>query len=801
MYLMKKLTFVLAATMAALTASAQYPLVEITNIQFKDDAALGAGDDLSAYDGDTVRIQGIVTLNPCDYALSSSGSRMGTFLQDPDADQFAGVHVLIDWPAVGWTDLESLNDATLFVDNFQVGNIVECTGIVNTFEGNTQFWLLPVESEIVGFSSMPLADTRAISEFMVSDGAGGQVINTIDGEKYEGKYVEFINVYVTDVVPSGLRWFWYLQDDAGNKIQIRDVSGHFRNDTYDDECNLWAGGAAGESNTPDAYTPPAIGTKLAYVRGVILEFTAETQYGIAPLLLSDIGPSLASPPIISEITRTPVVATSSETVTISANIIDIDGTVASANMYYSYGLGSIDWNLQTMTNIGGSTWEAEIPGPGIDSFYVNFYLEAIDDEGNAIQNPVPSSPISYIVYDGGINSIVQIQNTPFASGTSIWANDSIASMNIEAIVTSTSRTYDLGLVAVQEGSGPYEGIFIKSSPGDGTDILFRGDKILITSGKVIEEFGVTKLSNITYTLVSQINSLPAFVTGVNPLDVDAKLYAATEPYEGMLVKFDNAFVTSTNADAAAGGAFGEWRVNLTNTPELGMRCDDYSYELPFEFATGELTLGESLTYIQGAMYYSFGNWKLIPRDRNDIEGFVTTYPNSIIAFNLASPPATGIINDAAGTIELFVAMGTDVTSLVPTIDYTSQYVDPTSGAAQNFTSPVTYTAYEQVTYAPKTYVVTVTSVVGITSNNLSEIQVYPNPTTDDLAVEIAVPSDMQVSIQFKDLEGRNLMIINELCSVGKNIFAFDLKAIPNGLYLLQISTTDETSIRKIVVSK
>jgi hypothetical protein len=797
---MKKYTILFVVLMTAITASAQYPLVEISDIQFKDDAALATGDDLSNYDGDTVRIQGVVTFNPCDYALSSSGSRMGTFLQDPDATSFAGVHVLIDWPAIGWTDLESLNDATLFVDNFQVGNIVECTGIVNTFEGNTQFWLLPVESEIIGFSSMPLPDTREIEEFMVSDGAGGQVINTIDGEKYEGKYVEFTNVFVTDVVPSGLRWFWYLQDDAGNKIQIRDMSGHFRNDTYDDECNVWAGGAADETNTPLLYTPPAIGTNLAYVRGVILEFSAETQYAIAPLTLADIGPSLASPPVISDITRTPVAATPSEEVTVSASITDIDGTVASADLYYSYGYGSTDWNLQPMSN-AGDIWSGAIPGPGIDSFYVNFYITAFDDDGNSISNPTPASPLTYIVYADGINSIVQIQNTPFPSGSSIWANDSIAEMDIEATVVSTTKTYDLGMVAVQEGSGMYEGIFIKSVPGDGTENLLRGDKIKITAAKVIEEFNVTKLTNITFTLVSQMNDLPEYVTGINPLDVDAKLYSATEPWEGMMVKFDNAFVTSNNADAGAGGAFGEWRVNTTNTPEVGMRCDDYSYELNFEFGVDSLTLGEELAYIQGLMYYSFGNWKLIPRDKNDIEGYATTYPNSIVAFNFTTPAASGTIDQAAGTINLTVPFGTDLTALIPSIDFTGQYVDPASGDAQNFSAPVTYTSYSPVTFEPKTYLVTVSTAVDIQGFDLSEIQVYPTPTTDDLTVEIGVPTDMQVSIGIKDLEGRNVLNVNELCHVGKNIFAFDLRAVPNGLYLLQISSKEKTTILKIEVSK
>lgn len=797
---MKKLVLATLAMASVSILRAQYPLVEIYDIQYRDDAALATEDDLSVYEGDTVRIQGVVTFNPCDYGLSSTGSRMGTWLQDTDGGPFSGVHVLIDYPAIGYPDLESLNDATLFVDNFQVGNIVECTGIVSTFEGNTQFWLLPVESEIIGFSTLPTPDPAVIEDLMVSDGAGGQVINTLEGEQFEGRYVEFTNVYVTDVVPSGLRWFWYLQDAAGNKIQIRDVSGHFRNDTYDDECNIWAGGAAGETNTPDIYTPPAIGTNLAYVRGVILEFTAETQYGISPLTLSDIGPSLASPPVITDITRTPVVATPDEAVTVSANIIDLDGTVASANVYYSYGYGSTDWNVNTMSAVGGDIWAGEIPGPGFDSTYINYYIEAFDNDGNTINTPAPTSPLTYIVYADGISSIVQIQNTPYSNGASVWANDSIPEMNIEAYVTATTQTYDLGLVAVQENDQPYSGIFIKSVPGDGTDALMRGDKIRITAGKVIEEFGVTKLTNITFDVLSTMNDLPAFSTGINPIDVDNKVYAATEPFEGMLVKFDNMFVTSQNADGVAGD-FGEWRVNATNTPEVGMRCDDYSYAINFEFAADTLTMGEELGFIQGLMYYSFSNWKLLPRDKNDIEGYSTTYPNSIVAFNFTSPVATGVIDQAAGTIFVTVPLGTDLSALVPTIDYTGQYVDPASGAPENFTAPVTYTCYSPVNYAPKAYVVTVQTAVSATLQEALKTGVYPVPATDDLTVEIDMPSACEVTMQIVDLEGRKCLEINELCVVGKNIFRFDLRGLSNGLYLLQLSSSTETSTRKIEVSR
>lgn len=804
---MMKSTFLCAFMALSFSAFSQYPLVSIHDIQYKSDAALGVDDDLSDYEGDTVTVQGLVIFDPCTYALSTSGTRMGTFLSDvSDGTAWSGLTVLIDSAAIVFDGtLEDLNNATLFVDNFQIGNIVECVGIVSTFDGLTQFLILPEETSVIGFGTPPTAYSTTIDQFMQSDGAGGQVIQTLTGEPYENVYVQFDNVFVTDVTynAASMRWTWFLQDLDGNKIQIRDISGYYRNDvSTDDECNIWSGGVAGEVATPDEFIAPALGTYLSYVRGVAVEFSVSTQYAIAPLVPDDIGPALAVPPVISNIKRNPVVATPDEAVTVSATITDLDGFVVSASVNYSYGIGNTGFTTVSMTNTGGDTWEGDIPGPGTDSTYVNYYITATDDFGNVINYPSPSAPYIYIVYEDGIHSIVQIQNTPFLSGNSVWANDSIPTMDIEAYVTSTTQTYDLGLVAVQEGSAAYQGIFIKSVPGDGTEQLNRGDKIKITAGKVIEEFNVTKLSNITYTLISQMNPLPAFVTGLDPVDVDAKVYNETEPYEGMLVKFDNAFVTSNNADAGAGGAFGEWRVNTSNTPEVGMRCDDYSYEIDFDFGPDTLTMGESLSYIQGLMYYSFSNWKLLPRDKNDIEGYTTTYPNSIVSFNFTSPLAAGSINEAAHTISVLVPAGTDVTALIPSIDYTGQLVNPASGIAQDFSLPVVYTSIAPVTYSTKDYTVTISFDEAISEQGfMSKIQVYPNPSSDVLTVEIDASTAGNISACLKDLTGRNIQEFNVLCNVGKNIFAFDLKGFANGVYLLQLSNSSESTIRKIEVSR
>lgn len=70
---------------------------------------------------------------------------------------------------------------------------------------------------------------------------------------------------------------------------------------------------------------------------------------------------------------------------------------------------------------------------------------------------------------------------------------------------------------------------------------------------------------------------------------------------------------------------------------------------------------------------------------------------------------TGSIDQDAKTITVYVPASVDITSLVPTITYsTNATVSPASGVAQDFTNPVTYTVTNNS--AESTYTVTVISI-------------------------------------------------------------------------------------------
>lgn len=111
---------------------------------------------------------------------------------------------------------------------------------------------------------------------------------------------------------------------------------------------------------------------------------------------------------------------------------------------------------------------------------------------------------------------------------------------------------------------------------------------------------------------------------------------------------------------------------------------------------------------------------------------------AITALSIPSQVGGSSINEGAGTIVVTMPYGTDVTALVPAITHTGAAINPPSGVAQNFTSPVVYT----VTAADgtsKTYTVTVT----MTLNPAKAITAFTiagqrDSTIDEAAGTIAV---------------------------------------------------------------
>ncbi len=100
----------------------------------------------------------------------------------------------------------------------------------------------------------------------------------------------------------------------------------------------------------------------------------------------------------------------------------------------------------------------------------------------------------------------------------------------------------------------------------------------------------------------------------------------------------------------------------------------------------------------------------------------------IISFVVPGQIGAATITSSIATVELQVAQGTDLTSLIPTIQVSlGASINPASGVAQNFTQPVQYTVTAQDGTTTKVWTVTISIVETI---SIYSIQYTTDPTGD-----------------------------------------------------------------------
>ncbi|WP_232460744.1 Gldg family protein [Thermococcus barossii] len=145
---------------------------------------------------------------------------------------------------------------------------------------------------------------------------------------------------------------------------------------------------------------------------------------------------------------------------------------------------------------------------------------------------------------------------------------------------------------IQNGTGPWSGIYvyIGRSPS-----VQRGDYVQVT-GTVKEYYGMTEikayLDDIEFLGTADVPEPVVLQTGEVP----------QEQWESVLVKVENVVVTNPDL------GYGEWEIDDGSGP---VRVDDLIYRYTPQD-------GQSLDYVVGVVYYSYGNFKIEPRSEEDI---------------------------------------------------------------------------------------------------------------------------------------------------------------------------------------
>jgi len=287
-----------------------------------------------------------------------------------------------------------------------------------------------------------------------------------------------------------------------------------------------------------------------------------------------------NPPAISNILTIPANPDAEDTVDITADITDSDGTISAASLSWGTDGTTFPNNIDMILNTRAS-YITENPIPTqTEGTTIYYYIEATDNE----EATTTSATNSYTIPAGSNeHTIFEIQGETSSSPY----NEQIVTTS--GIVTGT-YTYGYFL---QDGSGAWNGIFVYGSAH--TAVI--GDNATI-EGEVYEYNGLTEIRSVTsYTVNSSGNELPA-ATVLTTGNV------GVEDYEGVLVTTTGECDNENPDDPSD---YGEWTIDDGSG---SIRVDDMGYHL-------EPTLG-TIYQVTGPVYYAYGNFKIEPRDENDV---------------------------------------------------------------------------------------------------------------------------------------------------------------------------------------
>ncbi len=214
------------------------------------------------------------------------------------------------------------------------------------------------------------------------------------------------------------------------------------------------------------------------------------------------------------------------------------------------------------------------------------------------------------------------------------------------------------------------------------------------------------------------------------------------------------------------------------------------------------------TYVMNTIFYS--NTTSVLDSTQSTDGIYLCGPNTIVydtlefsgcRFVYINPGCTYITNSPSCSIfDMYFIKDNGTLIIRPDANYSefNIYHEPLATISPSTVGCLSVTLCSALVFPPINCSVGIAESTIQESQNLANLNVFPNPTENLVSIEFELTETKDVSIEIKNVLGQTIKTISNSFTTGNNKIEIDVSKFSSGIYFVQIQSENKITSKKFI---